>query len=274
MKPTINVIEMNYLEECCKKALASSDAALVETQLKCLIKDYSLINYMLGYNFPLWRGRKCESPSGFKSLNELSYPPAKLTKTGRLNYSGKPVLYASFNKFCVFEEIGAKEGEYIHLIGYRIKKPKKIRCCVIGEVLNVHRSGHAWASVELGQQLNKILNKIPPKVACSFVYIDAFFSSILRDVKASSKNNYLHSSILSCLLFEKLKEVDAILYPSVALESAMNIAILPGSADSILEVAGTSIIHIDKKYEYGIYDFTLVRNAKGNFTNDSSIIWE
>jgi hypothetical protein len=262
MKPIIKVIEINYLQDCCRKTLASSDAALVEAQLRWLLENYSLINYKLGYERPIWRGIKCNSPSGFQYLHELSYPPIEFTKAGRLNNQGNPVLYGAFNNFGALEEIGAKEGDYIHLVGYRIKKTKKLRCCVVGEVLNVHRSGQAWASVELGQQLNNILNKMSPAAGRSFVYIDAFFSSILRDKKAAS-NNYLHSRILGTLLLEKLPGLDAILYPSVALESSMNIAVIPDAVDSIFEVFGTTVVRVERKYDYGIFDFSIVRNAKG-----------
>lgn len=272
MSPKIKVIEIDWLRDCCWKTLAMSDAMLIDAQLSWLLKDYSLINYNLGYDFPIWRGRKCDSPSGFQNIRELSYPPPELTKANRLNNPGTPVLYAAFNKFCVFEEIGAGEGDYVHLVGYRIKQSKRLRCCMLGEVLNVHRSGRAWASEELGRELNKILNKMPSDAARSFIYIDAFFSSILRDKDAASKD-YLHSRTLGSLLPEKLPGLDAIVYPSVALDSSMNLAIMANSADMALELIGTSVVQIRKKYEYGIFDFFVVRNAKGNFP-DGQIQWE
>lgn len=262
MKPEITVIEINYLQDFCRKTLASSDAAFVEAQLRWLLEDYSLINYKLGYERPIWRGRKCNSPSGFQNLRELSYPPIELTKAGRLNNHGHPLLYAAFHNFCALEEIGAKEGDYIHLVGYRIKETRKLRCCVVGEVLNVHRSGQAWSSIELGQELNNILNKMPTAAGRSFIYIDAFLSSILRDKNAAS-NNYLHSRILGTLLLEKLPDLDAILYPSVALESSRNIAVIPESVDTLFEVFGTTVVRVERKYDYGIFDFSIVRNAKG-----------
>lgn len=188
MKLKIKVIEINHLQDCCRKPLASSDAALVEDQLRYLLEYYSLINYNFGYDRPIWRGIKCNSPSGFQTLRELSYPPIELTKAGRLNNHGHPILYAAFHNFGALEEIGAKEGDYIHLVGYRIKETKKLRCCVVGEVLNVHRCGQAWSSSELGPHLNKILNEMPTAAGRSFIYIDAFFSSILRDKNAASNN--------------------------------------------------------------------------------------
>lgn len=271
MKPIIKIIEINYLQECCRKVLASTDATLVEAQLRWLLKDYSLINYAIGYDRAIWRGRKCKSPTGYRSLSELYYPPIEHTNAGRLNNSGDPLLYVALNKFAVFEEIGAQEGDYIHLVGYRIKKDNPIRCCVVGEVLNVHRSGQAWASRELGSSLNSILNKMSPNEARSFVYIDAFFSSILREKNAAS-NDYLHSRILGTLLFEKIPDLDGILYPGVALEGATNLAVKPVSADSIFEVLGTSVVQVEKKYDYGIFDFSLIRKANNDFT-DGTIKW-
>lgn len=104
------------------------------------------------------------------------------------------------------------------------------------------------------------------------MFTDAFLSSILRD-RDASKTNYIHSRTLAKLIFEKNPEIDAIIYPSIALESAMNLAIKPESADRLLGIFGTSVMLIKEKYDYGIFDFEVLRNAKG-YEKNGDIRWD
>jgi hypothetical protein len=78
---------------------------------------------------------------------------------------------------------------------------------------------------------------------------------------------------LAKLIFEKHPGFDAIVYPSVMLEGAMNLAIKPESADRLLEIFGISVMRIRKKYDYGIFDFELLRNAKG-YEKNCDIRWD
>lgn len=72
----------------------------------------------------------------------------------------------------------------------------------------------------------------------------------------------MHSCTLSKLLLEKYPGIEAIHYPSVAREGSMNLAIKPAVADQALRVAGTSVLYIKNRYDYGLYDFKIVRDAK------------
>jgi hypothetical protein len=105
----------------------------------------------------------------------------------------------------------------------------------------------------------------------SFVFMDAFLSGIFSDPNASQRN-YLHSRMLSRLLFEKYPGIEAIHYPSVALEASMNLAIRPVVADEALRITKTSVVYIKKQYDYGLYDFTVERLAQG-VSPDGEIEW-
>jgi len=240
--------------------------------LRIVMEHYGIINYKLGYDRPIWRARSCASSGGFKNIKELYYPPRELTKAGRLNEHGAPMLYLSMNLPTTLEEIDASERDYVHIIGFKIVGESKLLCGILGEITHVHRSGRALTSEDLGNHLNRILDEIDYEAGKSFVFTDAFLSSILRDRNAS-KRNYVHSRTLAKLIFEKHPGFDAILYPSVALEGAMNLAIRPDSVDRLLEISGTSIIRIRKKYDYGIFDFELLRNAK-SYEKNGDIIWD
>jgi hypothetical protein len=272
MSSIIKVLEIEYLQRTSRSILRDLDALSVKKKLEELFRCYDPINYALGYDWPIWRARKCSSPEGYGNLSQLSHPLRHLARPGRLNNQGEPVLYVSFNKFTTFTEVAADEGDHVHIVGYKLKNGEKIRCCIVGEIFNVHRSGRAKVSECLGTELNKILNQMPPDAARSFVFLDAFLSSILAD-QAASSTDYLHSRILGQLLFEKMPDIQAICYSSIALEGGMNLAVKPEVAQESFEVAGSTVVRINKKYDYGIYDFSVVRNAL-RYGHDGTIVWD
>jgi hypothetical protein len=58
----------------------------------------------------------------------------------------------------------------------------------------------------------------------------------------------------------------------LAKDSALNIAITPEVADHRLDLAGTSVIRIERIFEYGLFDFSLIRNAT-TIRLDREIVW-
>jgi len=53
---------------------------------------------------------------------------------------------------------------------------------------------------------------------------------------------------------------------------SMNLAIKPTAADSKLSIDATFVIHIKRKYDFGIFDFEIVRKAAGHH-DDGTINW-
>jgi hypothetical protein len=266
------VLPIDYLQNLSRSILGSINVSEIEKGLRIVLEYYGIINFDPEYTLPFWRGRICASSDGFKNIKELSYPPRELTKAGRLNEPHAPLLYLSLNNLTTLVEINASKGNYVHSVAYKIIGKNKMKCGILGEITHVARSGRALISEELGNELNRILNKTEYEAGKSFVFTDAFLSSILRD-RDASKTNYIHSRTLAKLIFEKNPEFDAIIYPSIALESAMNLAIKPESADRLLEIFGTSVMRVRKKYDYGIFDFELLKNAKG-YEKNGDIRWD
>ena len=271
MKTTLSLPDIEILQNKTRSIRADSDPSSIRRKLVELFGFYEIINFSFGFEWPIWRARKCECGEGYVNLRDLSYPPPEQTSAGRLNNPGQPVLYASFNKFTAFTEVAAEE-DYLHVIGFVIRRESKLRCSIIGEIFNTHRAGRAKTSEALGNELNRILNNSDYRAARSWVFLDAFLSMLLADSTAAS-SDYIHSRIVADLICEKMPDIDAIYYPSVALENGMNLAIKPDAADRLLEVSGTSVIKINRKFDYGIYDFSLVRNST-ECGSDGTIYWD
>ncbi|WP_133407862.1 RES domain-containing protein [Parashewanella tropica] len=265
------VLSLNYIDQISSNILESSDPTYVENSLRHVLDFYDLVNYELSYDRTYWRARKCDHESGFKNISELGCPPKHLVSAGRLNEPNSPMLYVSPNQFSVLEEIGAEVNDYIHMIAYRQNQEQKLRCGIVGEITQVQRWGTGLISDATSEQINRVLNEMTHEVAKSFVFADAFLSSILKDPNAKN-SNYLHSRVLSKILLEKNEFIDAIVYPSVALESARNFAIKPDVANKKLSIASNFVLRINKKYKYGMYDFEVIKMASGQYGN-GAIAW-
>lgn len=266
------VLPLERLQAISDALRAATDIAQVEALLQQVLEFYGVINFQYRYDRALWRGVRCDSDRGHQSIHRVTQPPPRLTRDGRLNESGHPVLYTSISQFAVLEEIGARAGEFVHVVAYPFKPESRLKCCVVGEITQVNRWGRALLSEEIGREINRILNGMNFDVGRSFVFTDSLMASILRDPLASD-HDYLRSRILARLLFAKIQDSEAIIYPSVAHEGAMNFAIQPAAAQAKLFIGSTFVTHIRKKYDYGIYDYEVVRKAKGHQPN-GDIVWE
>ncbi len=266
------VLPLDRLQTISRAVNDATDATEIEKNLSLVLSFHSLVNYQFRYDRALWRGVICESSCGYANIRRVGYPPPEVATNGRLNEAGNPLLYTSLNQFTVLEEIGAKPGDFVHLIAYAFRPKEMLRCGIVGEIAQVHRWGRSLSSEHLSKELTRILNGLEFEAGKSFVFTDAFLASLLRDRDASA-SDYLRSRILARLLFMKLEGLDAMIYPSVAHEGAMNLAITPRAADMKLKIGATLVVRVNQKYDYGLFDFEVVRSAKGQHA-DGTIDWK
>lgn len=264
-------LSLPHLDELSTAILASTNITFVREKLSFLLDYYQVINYEMKYDRALWRARRCPTDTGFERVGELNHPPSKHTVAGRLNEENVPVLYLSANLMSTFEEIGASQGDFLHVAAFEQLPNELLRCAMIGEITHVHRWGSGLTSEMVGQLINKQLNQMPHDFGKSFVFTDAFLSSILKD-RSARHTQYLHSRTLASLLFERNPGIDAIAYSGVASEASRNYAIKPMAAERTLQISASFVIKIIKKYKFGMYDFDVLRNAQG-VESDGRIIW-
>lgn len=262
--------KIDWLQEKAKTISETREELLIEKELRLIIKYYDALNYDLNYNACLWRGRKCSNEQGYNSLKELHYPPAAFTRFGRVNDLAMPILYVSFTQFTALAEVRAQVGDIIQFIGYRQCKP--IKCLILGEFANVNYRGQCMLPGIISKRINDALTKMKFEPALSFLFLDAFLASLMAKQEIEGIN-YVHSRVLSRLLFEKYKDVSAVQYSSVARMGAMNLAIKPNIADIALAYSGTSIISVTDKFDFGLYRFSEIKSST-NFGADLMITWD
>lgn len=255
-------LHLEFLDELTTKITKSTDTDFIREKLNLILDHYQIVNYEFHYNQAFWRARKCFNTEGFANISDLGVPPIELTNPGRLNEANDPILYTSINQFSTLVEIGAEEGDIVHMAAFEQIQNRTIRCATIGEYAHISRWGTGLISDTVGKLLNEHMNKMPHDIGKSIVYTDAFLNSILKD-KDAKTNNYIHSRVLANLIFSRNPNIDAIEYSGVALEASRNYAIKPSSADKALRTSASFVLKINKKYKYGAYDFEVLRKANG-----------
>lgn len=227
-----------------------------------LLGAHQAINFELGRGRPFWRARKC-SPDGYTSEREVSYPPPDRTDSGRMNDKGDPCLYLSTRKETAFAEIGAIEGDYVHVAGYRVQANQAIRALGIGEWLHVQKTGYMRTmGQDPGNSLSHILNSFPHEQGTLILYIDALLSSILADPEAG-KNRYETTRLIAAMTHKKVPSANAIFYPSVQATLGMNLAVKAKAADMCMHNVCSIVARILKVRKFGVYEFEVCKTATG-----------
>jgi hypothetical protein len=265
----------NFDDVLARIKAASTNQERLREIFDTLIQDQPLLNYRFGRGSIFWRGRRANSEAGFAHVGELGPPPSAITKAERLNDPRRPVLYASTRIHTVFtelQELHLEEGDYIHLVGIRIKPKTGLHIMAIGELFHIFKTGRSRVlGDKIAAELNRMLNDTDPNLARRLVYVDALLDSYLGDPNARD-NEYLHSRAIANAIFRKLERIEAFFYPSVRQESGMNLAIKAETYKEKVHVACSQVVQILRCRELGLYDYETCRHAK-RINDDGTFEW-
>ena len=251
---------IDWLQERAKEISAEKDERVVEAGLRTILEYYEPLNYNLTYESGLWRARKCKDETGFDLFSEMHYPPIHLTGTGRANDEASPLLCVSFTQLTALREVCVKVGDRVQVIAYKLQREKPIRSFTLGEFATVHLRGHGNLPGGAGDLLNTILHKLKFEPGLSFIFLDAFLAALMKG-EDEQANGYVHSRVLARIIFERYPAIEAIHYPSVARNGAMNLAVRPNIADAGLSFLGTSVLSISNVFDYGLCRFSELKSA-------------
>jgi RES domain-containing protein len=252
------------LQECeaeFERIESASSAAAIRDSLRKLLKVYPSIDFSFGRGSIYWRAQHASS-DGFPSERRMWYPPANMTRAGRINDVGTPCLYLSAKPETALGEIGVKVGDYVHLAGFRILADRLLKVHAVGELSHVQKIGYVKITgVDPGKTLARMLNGLPHEEGLRLLYIDSFLGSVLSDVNAKD-TGYLTTRILADLLWRRSR-AGGLIYPSVRSPLGINLAVAAKSADTSLHSVASAVIRITKVLRFGYIDFDIVRTATG-----------
>ncbi|WP_075172918.1 RES domain-containing protein [Neptunomonas phycophila] len=276
MKSKLKVIELSILDRFRKDLFRDNSPETVEKQLNWYLKSFEGLNFKFAYDRPIIRARLCSSPDGFNHISELQSPPPEVTDIGRMNEKGNPMFYASYHIGSAFAEINAKEGDIVQVTQFKLpnKSNSGIRCLAIGEVYNAYH-GNSTISQSMFDEIRKFIERLGKsdiRGLLSYLYMDALSAELLNDTSAS-ENDYIYSRTLSRLLLEKHPRVDGLVFPSAKMKGTANITLRPESVLNKVKVVSSQVLKITKLYPYGLCDFELLKQSKGE-SLDGHIHWQ
>lgn len=275
MKENLKVIELTSLDRFRNDLFEDNSPEAVEKHLNWYLKSFGGLNFKFSYDRPIIRARLCTTPGGFCHVSEMHSPPPQVAAIGRMNEKGKPMFYASFHVGTAVAEINAKEGDIIQIGQFKLPEQSDsgIRCLVIGEIYNAYH-GTSTISQSMFDEIRKLIDRVGKndiRGLLSYLYMDALSAELLNDISASEKN-YIYSRTFSRLLLEKHPEIDGLIFPSAKIKGTANITLRPESVLKKAKMVSSQTVKITKLYPYGLCDFELLRQAKGE-SADGRIIW-
>ncbi len=240
------------------------DLKVLEVLFEHVVANQPLLGFSYGRGSIFWRGRLCHSPNGFDSVSEVIYPPASCTPVNRLNDPGDPMFYAATRDFTVLAELQPNEGDYVHLVGVRIRPNVGVHLMAIGELFHVYKAGFSRVAPGGGPsgEISRELNKMGFAFGTRVIYADVFLSNILAD-RAAKQNEYVQSRALRSAVFKKVKHAEGFFYPSIVDHIGTNLVVRPRTFDIKFDITSSRVIRIDKRRRFGFYDTTTMRNACG-----------
>ncbi|WP_339665725.1 RES domain-containing protein [uncultured Pseudomonas sp.] len=263
----MNLDECEYIFH---QALRSSSEAEFLHAINPLFKYYEILSLEFGRGGIFWRARLIENEP-YSNLSEMDYPPAELSRAGRLNDKGSPCFYISATKETALTEIDAKEGQLIQLAGFRVLNEETIRLAVIGEYANVKKNGYMhFAGQDPDMTISKMINSMPRQDALKKIYIDNFFASVLADPIASS-SEYLYSRALGQAIYSRVS-AGGIAFPSVKHRSGFNVSVNAEESDRAYQNVSCIVVKIGKPRKFGMIEFEIIQSAE-QLDDDLNFVW-
>lgn len=242
------------------RVLAANTVKTARNALNDVLRGFPEVSIGFGRSKVYWRAQKSD-PNGFVNSSRMWCPPPELAKTGRLNDEGRPTLYLASQIETALCEVDAKEGDYVHLVGFRVLSDQELRIAAIGELMHVRSVG-----IDPGQTFARMLNGYEHEVALSIVSIDAFLANVLSDPNARS-NGYLLTRTLWSLVLNRTNSM-GLFYPSVKNHLGLNLAIQAAAARRVLHEVSSMVLHVKRELRFGYFDFDIVRTANGVDKNE------
>lgn len=239
--------------------------------LEPVFDKYELINVEFGRGGIFWRARSIEDHKRH-APGEMSYPPVEKTKAGRLNDPNAPCLYTATTVETALHEIGAKEGDLVQLVGYRVLVEKPLRIALVGELLHVYKMGYMrHFGEDPGGTIKKILNSHNVNTAKRLIYIDTYLSQTMADTEARSIE-YVKSRSIASMIY-RMHEIDGIIYPSVRDNFGMNLTLRANVADEKVHPVTCILVRVGKIRRHGFIEYETLEDVE-RIDEENKFVWK
>ena len=237
----------------------------VQVLLTQLFVFYKTLETVVGRHDPMWRARLAQ-PQPYGSAMEMSFPPASITRNGRLNDAGAPHLYLATQDRTAILEVGASSGDYVQLAGYLPTPRTSLRLASVGELFQIIKTGASrFLLSDYARKFRELVCDYMARLSNfereRMLFIDAFLASILEDSEAS-KTDYVKSRAIASLALRDAR-TEGVIYPSKCDATGVNLIVRPSAAERKLQQVACLHAKISIVREFGLIEIAEVRIAKG-----------
>lgn len=194
---------------------------------------------------PFFRSFRCDTiPT---EISRFCYPPKDLTKLGRLNIDGFPVLYTSDKPLISVLEVDAKPGEII-FTGIWYAKSFYNRLL---NIFMINYEGQNVIHIDERKLLFDTFNKLPGETKTRYTLLHRLVTELILG------NNYPLSSFFGHYYFyvPRPYTTDIMIYPSIkGKRQHVNFAFNKNMVDESFYFGGATmmkVLEINEKEEYG-----------------------
>lgn len=269
---------LNVIEQLRGGAKARLEYGQIRAYISALAKYSVYKTYSLPKELCIHRARKLpENKEWFSSVAELGHPSViETTAHGRCHQPGHPLCYCSLYEDTALAEVNAELGERYVISTFTI--PKDIVFIPIGEFDYYRRTGRTYIGHKITESAKDYEEVLAREDWAVSALIDAFLADEFIKPATTNTDYKITSAFSDVLLSGDLnpsKQIDAIVYPSVAFREGMNFAILPKAYESktkLVEVE-TKIIKITDVIGYGIFESQLLHKLI-SVSSEGLLNWE
>jgi hypothetical protein len=269
---------LNVIEQLRGGAKSRLPYDQIRAYISALAKRGVYQTYSLPEELPIHRARRLPTNKKcFSSAAELGPPSAdETTAYGRCHQPSRPLCYCSLYEDTALAEVNAELGERYVISTFKV--PKDIVVIPIGEFDYFRRTRRTYIGHDTPGSAKPYEKALAGEDWVVSALIDAFLADEFIKPATTDTDYKITSAFSDVLLNGDLnpsKQIDAIIYPSVAFREGMNFAILPEAYKSKMELveAETKIIEITGVFGYGIYSWKQLKTLKP-VTSDGVLDWE
>lgn len=240
----------------------------VRERLSRVFPDYLPRSVLYEESNVWYRAVRCDTSTGHASLRRCIYPPEGSPYYQRASRPNTPVLYGAWNLMTALDELQPKVGEHFQVIAFNVQPKKNVICRLLGDVQRRFASDRCLFNDPPEGNYIESLAKSDPNRYLKILFLDSAFSDIFRRDKRET-NEY----VTSALIAEAMMRLGfPLLYPSVRIQHALNVAIPRATFDAAFQILFTQVHTITQSRRYGFIDSSPQRYSS-TFSEEGIIDW-
>jgi hypothetical protein len=109
--------------------------------IQLVLESYQQFPVRYDHRQICFRARKCDESPVYGNVKQCLNPPGGARRFGRASRPNQEIIYSSWNIPTALDEIDAKEGDVVQVIGMNLRSSKSLLLHIIGDIERFNNSG-------------------------------------------------------------------------------------------------------------------------------------